>query len=141
MNNNWLNQHGFGHLLLSLIQWGRSFVSDAPNDGKLYARQNGAWIAIFVPVTSITGLPTDAIVHRSLPLTGMVNPNDATNKTIIWSIVHAGSAYGQIWGNTFYAYYPGTSTVRATIINGASPTRHYTQDFIITVSGNGYGYW
>ena len=145
--SNFLDKNGLGHILLSLIQWGTSFVLEAPKDGKLYVRQNGKWVAIdtstppFIPVTSITGLPSSATVGKPLTLVGTVNPNNATNKTITWSILHAGSAYGQVSGNTFTAYYSGTATVRATVINGASPTMSYTQDFVITVSGSGGGYY
>jgi hypothetical protein len=93
MARQFLDPIGLGHLLLSLIQWGKTFVSEAPKDGKLYVRQNGIWVAIetatplpFVPVTNITGVPNYGTDGMPLALTATVNPSDATNQNIVWSI-------------------------------------------------------
>jgi uncharacterized protein YjdB len=87
-----------------------------------------------VPVTNITGVPTTATVGTPLTLTGTVVPSDATNRTITWSVSNAGTTGATISGNTLSTTAAGTVVVRATIINGLTPTSNYTQDFTITVN-------
>jgi len=89
----------------------------------------------FVPVTKITGVPTKATVGANLTLTGTVSPSNATNQTIVWSVDTPGSTGAAITGNTFSATAAGQVIITATIINGATATTNYTEDFIITVSG------
>ena len=84
----------------------------------------------FVPVTNITSVPTTATVGTPLALTGTVAPSNATNKTITWSV----SGPATIAGSTLTATAAGTVVVTATIVNGASATTNYTQDFNITAS-------
>ncbi|MCL2055222.1 MAG: Ig-like domain-containing protein [Oscillospiraceae bacterium] len=88
----------------------------------------------FVPVTSISDVPTAATAGTPLALTGTVNPADATNKTISWSVQNAGTTGAAIsGGNTLHTTAAGTATVRATIINGLTDD-NYIQDFPVTVS-------
>ena len=47
-------------------------------------------IITFVPVTGITGVPASGAVG-TLTLTGTVAPNNATNKTIAWTVKSAGT--------------------------------------------------
>gem|GEM_PF-2330881 len=89
--------------------------------------------AAFVPVTDITGVPTTATAGTSLPLTGTVVPSNATNRTIVWSVVNAGTTGATISGNTLNTTAAGTVIVRATIVNGLTPTSNFTKDFTITV--------
>jgi endo-1,4-beta-xylanase len=72
-------------------------------------------MADFVEVTNITGVPTQAVVGMPLTLSGTVSPANATNKTIVWSLV---SGPGTISGNTLTPTGSGTIIVRATIANG-----------------------
>jgi hypothetical protein len=88
----------------------------------------------FVAVTGITDVPTSATAQAPLVLTGTVNPSNATNQTIIWSVRDAGTTGATIGGNTLTATAAGTVTVTATIVNGATATTNYTQDFSINVS-------
>ena len=88
----------------------------------------------FVPVTNITGVPATATAGVPLPLTGTVNPSNATSQTITWSMQNNGTTGATISGNTFNAATAGTATVRATIANGTAQGANYTQDFTITVS-------
>lgn len=88
----------------------------------------------FVPVTSITGVPTTATAGTPLTLTGTVTPADATNQTIVWSVKNAGAAGATVSGNTLSTTEAGTVTVTAAIVNGATESTDYTQDFEITVS-------
>jgi endo-1,4-beta-xylanase len=107
--------------------------------------------AAHTPVTSITGVPTTAIVGIPLTLMGTVNPSDATNRMIDWSIVNTGGTGAYMgsdsaievtpWGsrgnnlslNTTAA---GILTVRAIIFNGVAVGENYTQDFNIIVNSN-----
>ena len=89
----------------------------------------------FVAVTGITEVPTTAAVEADLTLTGTVQPANATNQTIVWSVKDDGGTGAAISGNTFSASAPGTVTVTATIANGVALGTDYTQDFIITVIG------
>jgi hypothetical protein len=88
----------------------------------------------FVPVTNITGVPTEATAGTPLTLTGTVEPSTATNKTIVWTVKSAGDTDAAVSGGTFIATGAGTATVTATIINGATESTPYTKDFTITVS-------
>ena len=93
-------------------------------------------VVSFVPVTSIIGVPSTATAGTSLTLNGTVNPSNATNKAIVWSVQNAGSTGAIISGNALRATSAGTVTVRATITNGLTETREYSQPFSITVRSN-----
>jgi hypothetical protein len=74
----------------------------------------------FIAVTDITNFnPLQAIVGQEVELTATVNPSNATNKTIEWSIV-SGNATIRQSGTRYYltANAPQNVTVRATIRNG-----------------------
>ena len=88
----------------------------------------------FIPVFAIVDVPSTATVGVALTLTGRVLLPSATNQTIKWSVVSAGTTGATINGNTLNTTAEGTVKVRATIINGASTTSDYIQDFEITVS-------
>ena len=90
--------------------------------------------AAFVPVTDITNLSTTATVNIPLTLTGTVQPETATNKTITWSLKSAGTTNATVSGNTFLATSTGTATVTATILNGLAPGTPFVKDFNITVN-------
>ena len=87
----------------------------------------------FVAVSYITNVPTSGTVGY-LPLYGTVNPPNATNKTIAWSVVSGGTTGASISGSTLTTAAAGTVTVRATIANGLARGTNYTQDFTITIS-------
>jgi hypothetical protein len=90
----------------------------------------------FVAVTGISGVPVQAVVNQELPLTGIVMPDNATNKTIAWT-VKTGSGTtapgAAITDGRLKAAGPGDVTVTAAIAKGASETVPYTKDFTITV--------
>ena len=92
----------------------------------------------FVPVTDITGVPTQATAGTPLTLTGTVVPSGATNRAIVWSVYDAGTTGATIDGNTLNTTATGTATVRATIVNGASATADFIRDFVVTVSPAGF---
>ena len=88
----------------------------------------------FVAVSGITGVAPSATAGTPLALSGTVNPNNATHKTIVWSVASTGATGATITGATFPATSAGAATVRATIANGKAAGEDYTQDFTITVS-------
>jgi hypothetical protein len=88
----------------------------------------------YTAVTSITGVPTSVVTEKTLPLTGIVQPSTATNKTIVWSLEDTDTTGSTLSGSTLTAgSTAGKVTVTATITNGASETTDYTQDFEINV--------
>ena len=94
----------------------------------------------FVAVNNITNVPTSGTVGN-LTLTGTVNPSNATNQTIVWSVVNlvvnsvvdVETTGATISGNTLTTTAAGTVLVRATIINGVNRITNYTQLFDITI--------
>jgi len=89
----------------------------------------------FVPVTNITGVPTTATATSPLTLTGTVVPSNATNQTITWSLVSAGTTGATLTGgNTLNTTNSGTAVVEAKVVNGLSPTQNYMQNCTIVVS-------
>jgi len=92
----------------------------------------------FVPVTNITNVPDSTTVGVPLTLTGTVVPENATNKTITWSVQSAGttgatiSPAGEGWALTTTA--AGVAVVCATIANGIAEGEDYVQDFEIKVT-------
>ena len=90
----------------------------------------------FVAVRSITDVPTSGMVGN-LTLYGTVNPSYATNKTIVWSVVNAGTTGASISGNTLTTTAAGTVTVMATVVNGSAQGTNYTQNFYISINTAG----
>ena len=82
-----------------------------------------------VPVTDISGIPICTPVGN-MALIGTVEPSNATQQDIIWSVV-SGSA--SISGTTLTTTAAGSVTVRATISDGGLCGSDYTQDFEINV--------
>ena len=88
-----------------------------------------------IPVSSITDVPTETAVGLPLSLAGTINPSDAENKSIIWTIVDSGSTGAILAGsNVLVATAEGTVIVRATILNGIARDIDYQQDFTITIN-------
>jgi uncharacterized protein YjdB len=86
-----------------------------------------------IPVKRIANLPTEATAGTVLTLSGDVEPTDATNKTIAWSLKSAGKTGATISGASFYATSDGAATVTATITDGLGKSEDYTEDFDIEV--------
>jgi uncharacterized protein YjdB len=63
-----------------------------------------------------------------------VEPANATNQTITWTVTDAGGTGAVIVGSTLTTTGTGTVTVTATIANGLTASSPYTQEFTITVS-------
>jgi hypothetical protein len=89
----------------------------------------------FKAVTDITGVTTSGYMNLKVTLAGSVVPANATNKTIVWSLVDGGATGVSALdgGNAFTATATGTVKVRATITNGKTASTAYTKDFNINI--------
>ena len=89
----------------------------------------------FVGVTSISDVPTTATAGTPLTLKGTVNPDNATNKKIVWSIVNTGLTEATLTdGNILNATTLGTVVVQASITNGRAKGSDYIHHFPIIVN-------
>ena len=105
------------------------------SSNQIFGYDFGAVPTSFIPVTGIINVPNVATVGVPLPLTGTVEPSDATNQTIVWSVVNSGTTGADIIGGTLFCTSIGTATIKATIINGTA-TGDYEQGFSIKVTEN-----
>ncbi|MDR1229988.1 MAG: hypothetical protein LBK61_01160, partial [Spirochaetaceae bacterium] len=88
----------------------------------------------FVAVTDITGVPTGVVVDAAIDLSEVtVEPNTATNKTIVWTASGAGLLLGTVNGIVVTPTAAGTLTLTATIVNGAAEGLSFTKTFIVEV--------
>ncbi|GHT00710.1 hypothetical protein AGMMS50276_27200 [Synergistales bacterium] len=90
----------------------------------------------FIPVTNITDVPTLTPERTPLILSGTIEPQDATYKTIVWSVLNAGATGATVSGDTLNTTLAGTVNVLATITNGLENLPEpldYIQSFDITV--------
>ncbi len=117
---------------------------------KIFASTFGIFVAmstfaqLYIPVTNITYTGTTTLTSpipsscntggvRAASVNYTITPSNATNQQVVWTMVDAGTTGASIKGSMFNYKTIGVATIRATIINGASPTTNYTQDFNITV--------
>lgn len=91
-----------------------------------------------ISVANITNIPDTIFSRVPYTLSGVVVPNNATNQTIIWSVVSAGTTGATITGDTLNTTAEGTVTVMATIIDGITMGVNYVQNFSIVSSLNYY---
>lgn len=84
-------------------------------------------------VQEIINVPKTAFAGTPLTLTGKVVPNDATYKTIIWSVSDAGTTGATISGSKLNTTDIGTVVITATIKNGKRTGIDFTQNFSIEV--------
>jgi len=91
----------------------------------------------FVSVTRITDIVIAVTIAEGtdLILVGTVEPANATNRTIVWTVKDAGETGAEIIDdNRLKTTEVGTVVLTATIANGATASTDYTQDFTITIS-------
>jgi len=87
----------------------------------------------FVPVTNIVGVKTSVVVG-TVSLGGKVVPSDATNQTIMWSILpNEDDIKGTISGDILTTTKEGDITVRATVENGIAKGKDFIKDIGISV--------
>ena len=93
----------------------------------------------FIPVTSISNVNDYGKAGVAKTLSGTVEPSNATNKTIVWSVKNAGTTGAKISSSTITFTGEGTAVVTATIASGLTPYNgivqgaSYSQDFTINV--------
>jgi endo-1,4-beta-xylanase len=111
----------------------RATIAGGKADGTAYTQDFDINVTIKA-VTDISGIPAAMVAGTPLILSGTVEPEDATNKTIVWSVFNAGTTGAVISeGNILNASAGGQVTVRATVVNGLS-TGDYFKDFTIAAS-------
>jgi hypothetical protein len=88
--------------------------------------------AAFIPVATISGIPANQTVGN-FTLAGVVEPANATNKGIVWSVLSAGTTGATITGNTLATNGTGTVTIRAVIANGLTSDTPFQKDFSIDI--------
>jgi endo-1,4-beta-xylanase len=87
-----------------------------------------------IPVSAVIDVPGTATAGIPLTLSGTVEPENATNKTIVWSVAEPGTTGASVSnGNTLNTTAAGTATITATIANGLADGEAYTQSFDIAV--------
>jgi hypothetical protein len=134
LNGTTLNTVHAGNILVrATIINGKSETEDYTQDFVISSHSS----SVFIPITNITNLPTVATAQSSpIWLMGNVQPSNATNRTITWSIVHSSiGGINIIGGNTINS--PNiacTIVLRATIENGTAPGVDYSQTFSIEVA-------
>ncbi|MDR3172438.1 MAG: hypothetical protein LBU17_12610 [Treponema sp.] len=98
-------------------------------------------ITIIKAVTGISGVPDNGTKGFAVSLSGAtVEPADATNKTIVWSVTDAGGtevSTADLTSGTFTPAKAGNLKLTATIANGTAIGMPYTEDFTITISEPG----
>ena len=92
----------------------------------------------FVSVTNITNIPTSTTVGVPLTLTGTVVPDNATNKTIVWSIKSAGTTGATLSSNILNTIEIGTVIIEATIANGIGIGVDFIKECVIAVNPEGF---
>jgi len=88
----------------------------------------------FVAVESIHGVPTGGMPTVATGLSATVEPANATNKRIEWSITYDGGTNSTLDGNWLTARNYGTVTVTARIEDGLGAGIDFTEDFDILIT-------
>jgi len=93
----------------------------------------------FVSVTEIIDVPTKTVAGVPLNLysKGTVVPNNATYKTISWSVKDAGTTGATITASKLNTTAPGIAIITATIKDGSAIGKDYTQNFTVEVTSLG----
>ena len=89
--------------------------------------------SIIIPVEHITGIPIGSRPGLEITLSGIVAPENATNKRIVWSLTGAGAG-ATLVRNKLSTTGEGNVTVTATIKDGLGTDEDYTQNFNIVIS-------
>jgi hypothetical protein len=91
----------------------------------------------FVPVSGITDLPATGTAGVSLPLSGTVEPSNATHQTIVWFVKQGAettAADAEITNGVLSTTGAGIVKVAATITDGTAVGTSYIQEFSITIN-------
>jgi hypothetical protein len=94
--------------------------------------------ADFVPVTGLTDGPAMFAAGGWAMLTATVNPADATNQTIEWSVTDPGPTAAMIFdGNVLNTSHHGTFVLEAKISDGTAVGTDYTETFNVLITDAG----
>ena len=89
-------------------------------------------VVVYTPVSDIETIPSRISVGINYNLEGYaVTNNDATCKTIEWSVVNANGTGATITDNVIKATSEGTAVIRATVRNGQAFGEDYHKDYTI----------
>jgi endo-1,4-beta-xylanase len=92
----------------------------------------------FVPVTDIAGVPSTGTAGSPVSLAeAEAVPDNATNRTIAWTVKTAGAGVSAISGNSFTPTSAGSLVLTADIAGGAAESAPYSKDFTIAISPSG----
>lgn len=91
-------------------------------------------VSEFKPVKDITGIITTAVTNKAYTLAGTVIPVDATNKSITWSLINAGTTEATLINGVFTPKKVGSAIIRATIAKGFTTSIDFTKDVVIEVT-------
>ena len=100
----------------------RATIANGTARGQAYTKNFDITVSaagVFVPVESIAGVPGSGNVGN-LSLAGTVNPENASNQDIVWTVASQGTTGAIISGTTLITTATGSVTVTATIANGTA---------------------
>lgn len=113
----------------------RATITGGGANGANYSQDFRITVTGIVPVTDITQVPTTATAGTPLTLVGNVLPADASNRTIVWRLVNAGSTGATLNGYMLNTLYPGVVSMQAVVENGTAVGTDYVLNFSVTVTG------
>jgi endo-1,4-beta-xylanase len=91
----------------------------------------------FVPVTDITGVPTTGTADSPVSLANAAAvPDNATNRSIAWTVKAAGAGVSAVSGNSFTPTTGGSLVLTAAIAGGTAESAPYSKDFTIAISSS-----
>jgi len=130
LNGNKLTTTEEGYIIV------RATIEDGTAVGENYTKNFYIFVDPFVAVESITydGPAYDEVGIIYLDAT--VYPDDASYTDIVWSVSNAGTTRATIKGDVLTTKAEGTVIIAATIVNGLSEGKNFTQDFSIFVKGD-----
>ena len=134
------SESGDGRLALESADGKFSFTRDVPGEYYVYCVCSGIVssrlkITVSEPfsaVNDIVSVQETAVTSENLILRGDVIPANATNTSIVWSVINDGGCLAEINGRIFTAYKAGTVTIKARIENGTADG-DFEKIFYITV--------
>jgi len=113
-------------------------IANGAAEGTPFTKDSAITVEPFVAVRGFWGDSVIAAeVGEPLALNDMysVYPDNATDKTITWSVKDAGSTGATITENVLTATAMGDATVTGTVANGAAVGTPFTADRTVTVKG------
>ncbi|WP_052299691.1 hypothetical protein [Treponema primitia] len=125
----------FFSLLAAVLALGLAFTACGDDSsGDPTSPPNYPYTPPFVGVTGISGVSSTGVKDVEFSLSGAtVDPADATNQTIVWSLTSSTAGVTDISGGKFTPTAEGNVIIAATITNGAAVSSDYTQSFTITI--------